>query len=330
MQTDGKKLAGEKEELEAKLNKANSQIHFNNEKFKSYEEVINSLKEEKNQVDLLIKNLKDNQESEIQLLRKELQTERETRSKILDELKSKCQGFENKINEHTNEKNKIIKEYIEKIESLENKLQLEIKNKNQLINEASSQNKSKILEQESKFKEEIERLKFSNTLTQNEIKLKYDSKISNLKIENMKLKESLDKSKNYEDEITKLRNKLNKNKQFIDEIKGKDEKFKAMQYEVFNKMKGDFVNTINTLQQKNSNLTKEINELQNYISTRPSKEEDILKIAELSDLLNKKDKIIYELKESMNNKKVNVHVVKSKPRFTNASYGMIFSKKLNE
>ena len=37
---------------------------------------------------------------------------------------------------------------------------------------------------EDKHKEELERIKFSNTLTINELKLKHDNEISNLKIEN--------------------------------------------------------------------------------------------------------------------------------------------------
>ena len=44
---------------------------------------------------------------------------------------------------------------------------------------------------EDKHKEELERIKFSNTLTINELKLKHDNEISNLKIENMKSKRKL-------------------------------------------------------------------------------------------------------------------------------------------
>ena len=68
-----------------------------------------------------------------------------------------------------------------------------------------------------KHKEEIERIKFSNTLTINELKLKHENEISSLKIENMKIKENLDKAKEMENLLHKLKLQLQqKNSQEIE------------------------------------------------------------------------------------------------------------------
>ena len=84
---------------------------------------------------------------------------------------------------------------------------------------------------QNKHKEEIERIKFSNTLTVNELKLKYENEISGLKIENLKIKENLDKAKEMENVIHKLKLQLQqKNTQEL-ELTEKEEKFKKMPME---------------------------------------------------------------------------------------------------
>ena len=65
-------------------------------------------------------------------------------------------------------------------------------------------NKS-LKELEDKHKEEIDLIKFSNTLTLNELKLKHDNEISTLKIENMKIKENMENVKELENVINKLK-----------------------------------------------------------------------------------------------------------------------------
>ena len=87
------------------------------------------------------------------------------------------------------------------------------------------------------------------------------------------------------------------------------------------------------MQQKNENLQNEIHELENFILGRPSRDEDLEQIEELKSALDMKMREIEELKEiiNINNKKIKMLKEKNKgPKFTNASYGMIFSKKIND
>ena len=88
------------------------------------------------------------------------------------------------------------------------------------------------------------------------------------------------------------------------------------------------------LQQKNEHLEKEIDELENYISSRPPREEDLETISKLNNELEIKEQELNELKDILNNngfnssKKIKLLNLKDKkPKYTNASYGMIFSKK---
>ena len=186
---------------------------------------------------------------------------------------------------------------------------------------------------QNKHKEEIERIKFSNTLTVNELKLKYENEISGLKIENLKIKENLDKAKEMENVIHKLKLQLQqKNTQEL-ELTEKEEKFKKMHVDAINKLKFEFQNAIKALQQKNANYENEIRELENFIISRPSRDEDLEQIEELKQTLEMKLREIEELKEIINNNNKKIKLLNSKnkmPKYTNASYGMIFSKKINE
>jgi uncharacterized protein YigA (DUF484 family) len=98
---------------------------------------------------------------------------------------------------------------------------------------------------------------------------------------------------------------------------------------MYQKMKGDFMEAMNLLQQKNDNLTEEIHELENYLTNRPSREEDLQQIQKLKFELNLKEQEISELKEgSPKSNKIKLMSLKDKmPKYKNANYGMIFSKK---
>ena len=186
---------------------------------------------------------------------------------------------------------------------------------------------------QNKHKEEIERIKFSNTLTLNELKLKHDKEISDLQIENMNLKEKLEKAKEMENIIHKLKLQLKEKSSQELEISEKEEKFKKIHIDAINKLKYEFQNSIKALQQKNQNYENEIRELENFIISRPSRDEDLEQIEELKQTLEMKLREIEELKEIINNnnKKIKLLNAKSKgPKYTNASYGMIFSKKIND
>ena len=61
------------------------------------------------------------------------------------------------------------------------------------------------------------------------------------------------------------------------------------------KLKQQFLDTLHILEDKNAMLTKEIEDLQNYLSRRPSRDEDLEEINRLNEEIDKKDR---ELKES--------------------------------
>ena len=236
----------------------------------------------------------------------------ENSNKKLDELKNE---YENKIinlNEQLNQKD------------------LEIKKIKEEASKTSSKSSQDI---ENKYKEEIERIKFSNTLTLNELKLKHDKEISNLKIENMKMKDNLDKIKEMENVIHKLKLQLQDKRTQELELSEKEEKFKKLHIDAINKLKFEFQNSIKALQQKNENYENEIRELENFIISRPSRDEDLEQIEELKQALEMKLREIEELKDIINNNNKKIKLLNSKnkgPKYTNASYGMIFSKKINE
>ena len=224
----------------------------------------------------------------------------------------------NKINEINNNNNIILNLKNEKEENnkIITKLNEKIKNLEQNI---------KTLE--NKKTEEIERLKFEHTLSLNELKVKLDGEISNLKIQNMKLKGNNEKNLEYENIINNLQKQLNKKD---NELAKKGENLRQYQKEMYQKMKGDFMEAMNLLQQKNDNLTEEINELENYLTNRPSREEDLQQIQNLKFELNLKEQEISELRDggSPKSNKIKLMSLKDKlPKYKNVNYGMIFSKK---
>ena len=194
-------------------------------------------------------------------------------------------------------------------------------------NKKENEDKSSL---ESKHREEIDRLNFNHTLSINELQLKYDGEISNLKIENMQLKGNNNKITEYEEAIKALKKQIIKKDE---ERNKKEEYFKQYQIEIFTKMKKSYMEAMDVLHQKNEHLEKEIDELENYISSRPPREEDLDAISKLNNELEIKEQEINELKDLLNqNGLMNTKKLKSlnkdkKPKYTNASYGMIFSKK---
>ena len=149
----------------------------------------------------------------------------------------------------------------------------------------------------------------------------------------MKIKENMENVKELENVINKLKLQIQQKNMQEMELNSKEEKFKKAHIEAMNKIKSEFQNAIKALQQKNENLQNEIRELENFIISRPSRDEDLEQIEELKSALEMKMREIEELKEIINNNNKKIKMLKEKnkgPRFTNASYGMIFSKKINE
>ena len=145
----------------------------------------------------------------------------------------------------------------------------------------------------------------------------------------MKMKDNLDKIKDLENIVLKLKSQLQDKRSQELEVSEKEEKFKKLHIDAINKLKFEFQNSI----KKNENYENEIRELENFIISRPSRDEDLEQIEELKQALEMKLREIEELKEIINNnnKKIKLLNAKNKgPKYTNASYGMIFSKKINE
>ena len=168
-------------------------MNINEEKLKESNKTINELKNQLNndklKEDETIKNLKINQEKEIENLKNQLLAEKnnaEIFNKKFEELKADYEKKIISLNEQLNQKD------------------LEIKKTQE--NAKSSSKSSQDLQ--NKHKEEIERIKFSNTLTLNELKLKHDKELADLRLENMNLKENIDKAKEKDNIIHKLKLQL--------------------------------------------------------------------------------------------------------------------------
>ena len=96
---------------------------------------------------------------------------------------------------------------------------------------------------------------------------------------------------NLEEEYKKKNEELENN--FLEKTKAFKDKF-ILEAE---KLKKEFLDTLKSLENKNSTLTKENNDLQNYLAKRPSRDEDLDEISRLNEEIEKKDK---ELKENTN------------------------------
>ena len=75
----------------------------------------------------------------------------------------------------------------------------------------------------------------------------------------------------------------------------KSKEFIEKYVEDIENLKKEFINTLSTLENKNSLLNKEIEDLQNYLANRPSRDEDLDEIRRLNEEIEKKEK---DLKES--------------------------------
>lgn len=292
---------------------------------KSDQVEILSLNEIKLRLTLLEKELSDKNDS-LTSLSKEYQTV----LKEKEELIHKLSNTTDKLRKNENELNSLKEE-------LKQKGDVSIEKLNQL----KKQYEDEKIALESKYKEEIDRIKFNNTLEINEMKLKYDSVVSNLKIENLQLKSNETKANDNSKLVAQLKKQIESQKEM--NLK-KEEEFKEYQMKIFQKMKDDFMDAMTLLQKKNKNLVNEIRDLEQYISMRPSKEEDIQKIDKLQRDLQIKENELSEARQLLmqfsngngnyNNpssnskiKVLNTLKINKKPKYTNASYGMIFSKK---
>lgn len=356
----------DKEALDNKQNQFNQQIEQLEINIKESKELYsNELKVNKTLI-------KDNADLQIQLLsleEKVKQTESTSKSQI-DVLLQKIKELEEKwkkkiltINElkgnHQSEINQLKFSFqttideMKRVKTASDTSSQEVQRLKQLFNEEKAL-------MENKHREDIEKLSFKYAMTINELKNKHNEDMINIKQENVKMKDRLN---NHEKEI-----------------KRKQEEFKLSQIDHFQKMKHDFMDALNIQQEKNYNLTNEINDLENYLANRPSREEDIEEIRKLRDELHSKEQELLEMKyfqqrfkndlevkedininssltlQGKNLKKIkivnsninansNVIVNNNKevlstgngvkkgsstlknPKYTNATYGMIFSKK---
>lgn len=310
------------------LTKDNSSLH------KQLETLENKIKQlddaNRSQIDNLMLKLKESEEK----CKKKILTIKELKGNHQSEMNQLKFSFQTTIDE------------MKRVKTASDSSSQEVQRLRMVLNEEK-------VAMESKHKEEMDRITFKYSMTINELKNKHNEDMINIKQENVKMKDRL---QNYEKEMKK-----------------KQEEFKLNQIEHFQKMKHDFMDALNIQQEKNYNLTNEINDLENYLSNRPSREEDIAEISKLREELNAKEQELQEMrymlsqskndsegKEGMNlnsmslqgknlkkikivNANFNVNGNKETPdsgngykkaasslknsKYTNANYGMIFSKK---
>ncbi len=295
------------EELKQKLSFTNETLKHNENRKNELEQILEEAKLNKERLESIISKMKEEHTKDI--------------SNIKITYENSISTLEKKLNESKSSIEKLTKE------------------KNDITAQLTSKHSEEIKSLELKHKEEIDKIKFDNSLSMNELKLKYDSHISNLKIQNIELNANKDQVKELQNKISSLEKQMSSQKE-QNEKKEKD--FKLQQIEVFKRMKKSFMEAMSLLQEKNENLNQEIKELEGYLVNRPSREDDLGEIARLQQELKIKDKEMNELKvllsqyNNINNGGINsqkkLKVLGSlkdykKPKYTNASYGMIFSKK---
>ena len=223
---------------------------------------------------------------------------------IITKLKKEKESLQKSItvlnDNHSFEVKKIKKELENKITSIDNELKLTKAQLIQLEDERKvlSENQSRLSNQQiteliNKHKDEIKQLKNIHALEINEMKLKYDSHLANLKIDNMNLKSYKETNEELQEKIQQLQLKLSKQNEH--NMK-KEQEFKNIQIETFQKMKKNFIEAMTVLQEKNENLNQEIKELESYLHNRPSREEDLGEIAKLQKELKHKTKELKDLK----------------------------------
>ena len=165
----------EKEKLKKKLNEIENKTNSEIEKIKkAYELEKNKNKEEYNNLNLITEQIKNEKEEIIKLYEEKIKSNEEIINKLKTENED-SKKIHNKELEELNNKIKTITQKQNEVTNLKNKLE----------------NDKEVLE--SQHREEIDRNNFSHTLAINEMQIKLDSQISQLKIENFQLKENYDK-----------------------------------------------------------------------------------------------------------------------------------------
>ena len=263
----------------------------------NYTSMLNKLKEEKeiseNKLKTLYDKTIDSMKNEYETQKKTYQSEiAKKNEKEIEDIKNKKQiqitSLENQIKQMQNElntKNAKIKEQNEQIEKMN---QIDIKNlldKNTMKNEKEMNTLKKTLREEketleSKHREELDRIAFQHTLALNEIQIKLDSQISSLKIENIQLKEKLEKQSTTpnslnENQITSLISSfddINKNiSDLTDSLFIKQNETEGTPSEMYHKLKSGVLQKLMQIQTKNNSFKNELNGLKgnnNDSSTR--------------------------------------------------------------
>jgi chromosome segregation ATPase len=209
--------------------------------------------------------------------------------KEIDNLKEQHKNeIVNINNTHNNEITKLKNEY-------ENKLSKLASNKDNEISQL--ENKIKQLELQ------ITNLNETIASKQNEID-SLNNELSNIKSQIddylAKVKSAQDEAANAKLHYEQLEKKLNEEYKIkCDELEKqaaeKSKAFKEFHLSEVEKMKNEFLSALKMLEDKNAYLTNEIEDLQSFLSKRPSRDEDLDEINRLNEEIEKKDK---ELKES--------------------------------
>ena len=241
-------------------------------------------------------------ETEISKLKLKL---KETQNLLED--KTRDQTLINELTQkHKEEIDKLIKEYENKIDILKKNFE----NEKKIINETNSKAMStQKMEIESKFKFEISQMEMKQTEKINSLNIeinKRETTIAELKKEIDNLKAELEEKKNllqnvdskilasqeelekakkkYEDLTKQLLHEYEEKSKSLDEKTKKNiEEFKQIYLSELDKIKEEYFTTIKLLEQKNSTLQSEVDELKEYLLSRPSKDEDIEMINKLKE-----------------------------------------------
>lgn len=270
----------------------------------------------------------------------------------INQLHIKIKELENQIRLKNEECDKKAKEELNKeLEVLQSKYKSQIEEESQRIqinasltlNQANQQMKilkssygEEKLSIESKHREEIDRITFQNSLKLNEIQLGLYSQISNLKIENIQLKEKLEDCINLSCDtshlkrntltptqhlldidaiIVNLKNEISSKEKMKEENKNNDSNTES------NKLMQNILDSLIFLQEKNNSLSNEVTELKVILKTRPSRDADIQKIHQLRELVAKKEKVtkneMNEIKERETEKKF--HLERNNSNFKRVS-----------
>ena len=180
------------------------------------------------------------------------------------------------------EKEEVTKNFSKEIEDLKNENKKLTDKQNEIINlKKKLENDKELLE--SKYREEMDRNNFKHTLEMNEIQIKLDSQISQLKIENLQLKD------NYEKLISKSKILINSNNKLDKEIINK---------KIGENSKSEFINYQNNISEPNKLILFTNNSNTNPLTKRNSKKLTPMKPTSLSSV--KLSKITINAKKKSN------------------------------